>query len=108
MNIKDIEQRIKELESIKKILEEEINEGDTLETIIYKAYIHYESVSKVADYINGLGYRKWGKASNKIKYGANDISNIIRNKKACVREDIKEVVTIIFNSNRRYYTKKVY
>lgn len=72
-----------EMKSIKRIIEViedngSINEGDTLETIIFKKYLELENVQKVANYINDLGYRvKTNSYIGERKYTSSDISDII-------------------------------
>ncbi|RXM73639.1 hypothetical protein DP144_13895 [Clostridium tetani] len=73
----------KDMKDIKGIIEliennGEVNENDTLETIVFKKYLELENVKNVADYINSLGYRiKTQSYIGQRKYTSNDISEII-------------------------------
>lgn len=73
----------KDMKDIKGIIEliennGEVNENDTLETIVFKKYLELENVKNVADCINSLGYRlKTQSYIGQRKYTSNDISEII-------------------------------
>lgn len=101
MNIENINVKIKELSKIKKLLNVPINDEDTLEEKIFKKYLELENVSKVAEYINNLGYRING--NNKArKYIANDISLIITNKDINLKnKELKEIVMKLFKGHKR-------
>lgn len=105
MYIKDIDDKIKELMELKYFLKiNTVDVNDTVETIIYKKYIELENVSKVTDYINGLGYRietsgsKQGKTER--KYTSNDISSIITNKNVNVEKKLKIFTVKLFKHHK--------
>jgi len=97
MDIEDINTKIKELNKYKKLLEIEMYVDDTKEDIIFKAYLRVESVTRVAKFMNELGYRLGNR-----KYIANDISDIITNKDTVIEfKEIKLIVCKIFKSHKR-------
>jgi len=97
MNIDDINKKVKELNKLKKLLKIPITENDTQEEIIYKKYLEIESVTKVAKYVNQLGYR-----INNRKYIANDISSIIVDKEIVIKNnELRQIVNKIFMSHKK-------
>lgn len=95
----------KDMKAIKGIIEviennSSIKEEDTLETIIFKKYLELESVKKVADYINQLGYRiKTQSYIGEKKYISNDISEIIANRNCLVEKKLKNIVQFLQDKN---------
>lgn len=98
MKLYDINNKIKELNKLKKMLMIPISADDSVEEKIFKKYLELESVSKVAEYINGIGYR----IENNRKYIANDISSVIRDKNVVLnKNEIKTIVIKLFNGHKK-------
>lgn len=77
-----------------------IEEGDTLETIVFKKYLELENVQKVAKYVNELGYRiKTGSYIGERKYIGNDITDIITEKDCLVENKLKNIVRFLQDKN---------
>jgi len=97
MKIEEINEKIKDLNKYKKLLKMEIKEFANIEEIMFKKYLEVESVTKVAKYINELGYR-----INNRKYIANDISDVITNKNVVIEsKELKLVVYKIFQIHKK-------
>lgn len=70
----------------------EIKEEDSFETIVFKKYLEVENVTKVAKYINDLGYRiKTDSYVGERKYIGKDITKILISD-VNVEKNLKEVV----------------
>lgn len=103
------EKRIKkyneEMSIIKKIINvlekfSKINEMDTFETIVFKKYLELENVSKVAKYVNELGYRiKTNSYIGERKYNGTDITEILIKDNVKVEDELKEVVKYLQDKN---------
>lgn len=101
MNIENLNRKIKELNKLKRLLNIPINEDATVEEKIFKKYIELESVSKVAGYINSLGYRVNSNNGTR-KYIANDISSVITNKDIEIKnKELKEIVMKLFKGHKK-------
>lgn len=106
---KKYEESSKEIKRILAAIDKygEVEEGDSLETIVLKKYLVTGSVREVADYINNLGYRiKTETWAGQRKYSTNDITDIIDEANGCDQE-LKAVVQKTFGENytvmmRRY------
>lgn len=69
-----------------------VQEGDSLETIVFKKYLELENVKNVADHINKLGYRvKTDSYIGERKYIGNDITEIIVSD-AAIEKKLQKVV----------------
>lgn len=102
MRIEDIDKKIEHLQFLKKLCLEQIEEDDNLDTKIYKKYLEVENVKNVAIWLNEQGYRVESPATGeKIKYQSNDVTARLKDKKAEVREDLKEVVQKLAAKNRK-------
>lgn len=102
MRIEDIDKKIEGLQFLKKLCLEPIKEDENLDTKIYKKYLEVESVKNVAIWLNEKGYRIESPATGeKIKYQSNDVTARLKDKKAEVREDLKEVVQKLFLKNKK-------
>jgi len=102
MNIEVIDTEIEHLKYLKNLCLEEVPEGATLDTIIYKKYLKMESVKNVAKRLNDEGYRIRSPATGEqIKYQSNDITARLKDKKADVRQDLKELVQKMFMKNKK-------
>lgn len=96
-----MQEKINILDKIIKVIDEnkEISETDNFETIVFKKYLEFENVTKVAKYINELGYRiKTNSYIGERKYIGTDITNIISHE-ADVEKELKEVVIYIQGLN---------
>lgn len=103
------EKRIKkyneEMSIIKKIINvlekfSKINEMDTFEIIVFKKYLELENVSKVAKYVNELGYRiKTNSYIGERKYNGTDITEILIKDNVKVEDELKEVVKYLQDKN---------
>jgi hypothetical protein len=97
MKIDDIEKKIKELNKLKKLLRIPVVDDDSIEELVFKKYLELENVTKVAEYINGVGHRIRNR-----KYIANDISAIITSKEIRLKNrDLKETVIKLFKAHKR-------
>ena len=97
MNIEIVNEKIKELNKLKKLLNLEITEFESVEIIIFKKYLQEESVAKVAKFINDLGYR-----INNRKYIANDISDVITDKHIVINNNqLKQIVYKMFQGHKK-------
>lgn len=97
MNIEIVNEKIKELNKLKKLLNLEITEFESVEIIIFKKYLQEESVAKVAKFINDLGYR-----INNRKYIANDISDVIIDKHIVINNNqLKQIVYKMFQGHKK-------
>ncbi|NEZ49313.1 hypothetical protein FDB54_06720 [Clostridium botulinum] len=100
---------IQNIDKIMKVIENNqcVNDRDSFETIVFKKYLELESVKKVADYINELGYRiKTHSYIGERKYTSNDISAIIASD-VKVETKLKDTVKDLFSQHsiamyRRY------
>ena len=84
----------KRVDKIIKVISEniEIKDNDSFETIIFKKYLEVENVTKVAQYINDLGYRvKTNSYVGERKYIGTDITKILISD-VNIDNDLKEVV----------------
>lgn len=98
MTIIEIEDKIIKLKQLKIFIEKnQLKEDDSFEEIVFKKYLELESVSKVAEYINFKGY----KFNGQRKYISNDISTILRNKKADVDPELKEFVYKLYMRHKK-------
>lgn len=94
----------KDMKSVKGIIEviennSSIKKEDTFETIVFKKYLELENVTKVAKYVNKLGYRiKTESWVGKRKYTSNDISEIIASN-VKVETKLKNTVKDLFNQH---------
>jgi len=101
MKIEDINIKINEFNKLRKLLMLPINSDDTVEEKIFKKYLELESVSKVAEYINGLGYRI-NKDNKSRKYIANDISSVILSRDTKIKNnELKSIVIKLFKGNKK-------
>ena len=102
MRIEDIDRKIERLQFLKKLCLEQIEEEDNLDTKIYKKYLELENVKNVAIWVNEQGYRIASPSTGEmIKYQSNDITARLHDKKADVREDLKEVVQKLAAKNKK-------
>ena len=101
MRIEDIDKKIEELQHLKMLCLEPILEADNFDTIIYKKYLELENVKNVAKWLNENGHKKISPSTGKlINYDENDMSARIKDKKADVREELKQVVQKLFIKNK--------
>jgi hypothetical protein len=101
MNVDDVSKKIKKLNEIKKLLKIAVNENDSVEEVVFKKYLHLESISKVAAYLNEHGYKNKNR-----KYIAQDISFIITNKDVQIKnKQLKDIVIKIFNNHKKGINK---
>lgn len=101
MNIKDIDLKIKELKELKIFINKhQVKPDDPIEELVFKKYLELESVQSVADYVNSLGRRVVAENRTR-KYISNDISKILRDKKADVDEELREYVFKLFSYHKR-------
>lgn len=102
MRVEDIDKKIEHLQYLKRLCLEPISDGASLDTIIYKKYLEMESVKNIAKWLNDKGYRIASPATGEmIKYQSNDITARLKDKKAEVREDLKEIVQKLFSKNKK-------
>lgn len=101
MKIDFVNKRLEYWEKVKRIIETPIEDGASLETIVFKKYLEEENVTKVANYINSLGYRKVNSnTGTAIKYIPKDVTMFLSNKNADVDKELKDLVQGISNKNR--------
>jgi hypothetical protein len=105
MKISDIDKKICELQELRKFLiKNAIQDDDAVEVKIFKKYIELENVTRVAAYINELGYRIESKGSKRgdieRKYISNDISKILKSKNAQVDKKLRDFAVKIFKSRK--------
>lgn len=85
----------------------DINQTDNVDEIVFNLYILLNSVKKVADYINEIGYRiDTTSKQGKRKYNSNDITAIIKNKDAMVNNEIKTIAQEIQMLNYKNVSKR--
>ncbi|CDA11212.1 hypothetical protein [Intestinibacter bartlettii] len=85
----------------------DINQTDNVDEIVFNLYILLNSVKKVADYINEIGYRiETTSKQGKRKYNSNDITAIIKNKDAMVNNEIKTIAQEIQMLNYKNVSKR--
>lgn len=103
----------KDMKDIKGIIEliennGEVNENDTLETIVFKKYLELENVKNVADCINSLGYMiKTQSYIGKRKYTSNDISEIIISD-VDIEKELKDTVKELHSQHSIAMAKRCY
>lgn len=104
MDVKTLNEQIRKLQDMIKFIENnQISEGDSVETIIFKKYLELESTKKVTNYINELGYRKPTTNKQGIyerKYITTDISNTLKDKRVRVDKELKDFVIKLLNKNK--------
>lgn len=107
MKVEEIDLKIKELEKLKELLLEEIPEDAAFELKIFKKYLELENVAQIATWLNDAGYRKRSMSTDKmIKYDSNDVTAIITNSKAGVRQDLKDIVQKLFKQHKKGAMRK--
>lgn len=85
----------------------DINKTNNVDEIVFNLYILLNSVKKVADYINEIGYRiETTSKQGKRKYNSNDITAIIKNKDAMVNNEIKTIAQEIQMLNYKNVSKR--
>ncbi|UFU00358.1 hypothetical protein KO561_05255 [Radiobacillus kanasensis] len=92
MKIEDAEKRIQELEKFIHMMK--TYEDNTMEKKAYKLYVETESVTKVANSLNELGYR-----TGTRKVIGKDVSDLIRKKHDA--DPMHEIAKKMFSSNSR-------
>lgn len=108
----EIEQEYKsELDRINQVIKIinsfDINKTNNVDEIVFNLYILLNSVKKVADYINEIGYRiETTSKQGKRKYNSNDITAIIKNKDAMVNNEIKTIAQEIQMLNYKNVSKR--
>lgn len=113
MTIDEINKKIDELTKLRQFLiNNQINDNDPVETIIFKKYIEIENVSKVAAYINSLGFRVKSDGSDEHKlserkYTSNDISDMITDKNAPVEKELKDFTAKLFKFHKNKMLKLI-
>lgn len=100
-----------ELESINQVINIiksfDINNVNNTDEVVFNLYILLNSVKKVADYINELGYRiETTSKQGKRKYNSNDITAIIKNKDAAVDDPVKTIAQEIQKLNYKNVSKR--
>lgn len=103
MQVIELEKKIHDLKELEVFLQKNrIKPNDSLDTIVFKKYLELENVTKVAEYINELGYRK----EKQKKYMSNDISAILNNKKADVDVELKKFIIKLFTGHKKGNSKR--
>lgn len=77
-----------------------IKDSDNFETIVFKKYLEFENVTKVAKYLNDSGYRvKTQSYIGERKYKGTDITDIITSLDINVDKQLKETVQYLQDKN---------
>lgn len=96
MTSQEIQEKIEELKKVKEKLEFiEKKHTTDLNELIYIKYIFFESVTKVAEFLNEAGFRY-----NNRKYVQNDISSVLMQKGIIEDLWLDETAKRIFKKNK--------
>ena len=93
--------RIQELDRLRALtVRSEINENDTLEVMVFKAYLKHENIKDASNEINDLNYKD--KNNNVIRTSPQEVSDIIKDKNTVIEDkELYDYVKSTFNSNKR-------
>ncbi len=100
--------KLQELDRLRNlVIRSEIKQDDTLEEMVFKAYLKHENLKDTAKEINNLSFKD--KNDELIRISPEEVSDIIKDKNSIQvikDKELYDYVKSIFNANKRKAIKR--